>query len=182
MRIDSIPTLGPISIHAPRAGCDLGPGSPVPVVIVISIHAPRAECDRPRPYGPPLPPDFNPRTPCGVRPVTLVDVVGQVNDFNPRTPCGVRRIVQVQAGQIQLFQSTHPVRGATSRPSAGTCFWVQFQSTHPVRGATSAHSFQFCFSVISIHAPRAGCDSTTGCNLSHSAISIHAPRAGCDQR
>ncbi len=35
-------------------------------------------------------------------------------------------------------------------------------------------------SIISIHAPRAGCDRSTGKLNLRTAISIHAPRAGCD--
>ena len=35
------------------------------------------------------------------------------------------------------FQSTHPVRGATSIPGKIKQFF-EFQSTHPVRGATSS--------------------------------------------
>ena len=56
-------------------------------------------------------------------------------DFNPRTPCGVRPLACVLEGLLGIFQSTHPVRGATNdtkqRLSGG-----EFQSTHPVRGAT----------------------------------------------
>ena len=33
-----------------------------------------------------------------------------------------------------------------------------FQSTHPVRGATRSRTILFCSRLISIHAPRAGCD------------------------
>ena len=56
-----------------------------------------------------------------------------------------------------------------------------FQSTHPVRGATTILcSGQFRF-IISIHAPREGCDyiNTTTIN-GLLLISIHAPREGCD--
>ena len=35
---------------------------------------------------------------------------------------------------------------------------VEFQSTHPVRGATEIDRLIMCYRVISIHAPRAGCD------------------------
>ena len=78
---------------------------------------------------------FNPRTPCGVRPVNngeisaaeaisihaplagcdsgvrLVDISKLY--FNPRTPCGVRRGVENLANLGAVFQSTHPLRGAT---------------------------------------------------------------------
>ena len=35
-----------------------------------------------------------------------------------------------------IFQSTHPVRGATGN-SGGSLYEAVFQSTHPVRGATA---------------------------------------------
>ena len=78
------------------------------------------------------------------------------------------------------FQSTHPVRGATSfsfiasatsahfnpRTPCGVRLIVsyrrnhavQFQSTHPVRGATPKGKAYGYSQRISIHAPRAGCD------------------------
>ena len=78
----------------------------------ISIHAPLAGCD-PFPAFP---------LPLGA-------------DFNPRTPCGVRPRSAIHSSSRRLFQSTHPLRGAT-RDYAST---------------TSACK-------ISIHAPLAGCD------------------------
>ncbi len=81
---------------------------------------------------------------------------------------------------------------------------MPFQSTHPARGATFnlGHNFGLLY-VISIHAPREGCDPTAGrgrylrdnfnprtprgVRLAPHAgggaailISIHAPREGCD--
>ena len=59
--------------------------------------------------------------------------------------------------------------------------WVLFQSTHPVRGATGPGDEVLRFEqVISIHAPREGCDSPTSKACIGSGISIHAPREGCD--
>ena len=55
-----------------------------------------------------------------------------------------------------------------------------FQSTHPVRGATyllAEHDAVMC---ISIHAPREGCDRIPDRLIHTDAISIHAPREGCD--
>ena len=103
-----------ISIHAPREGCDrilcwCSPGYCRP----ISIHAPREGCDSnfAITLPPPLP-DFNPRTPRGVRPVAR-----------------------------------------TQRPGPNI-----FQSTHPARGATVGRLLRELVPVISIHAPREGCD------------------------
>ena len=56
-------------------------------------------------------------------------------NFNPRTPCGVRRYYYAIFATVTIFQSTHPVWGATL-----ICL---------------AESF---FEFISIHAPRVGCD------------------------
>ena len=79
-----------------------------------------------------------------------------------------------------IFQSTHPVRGATGLSHAGRqrglisihapregcdCLFAgdqvlrhEFQSTHPVRGATVPSGAQLHGFCISIHAPREGCD------------------------
>ena len=55
-----------------------------------------------------------------------------------------------------------------------------FQSTHPVRGATSTRPDTRTGRGISIHAPREGCDATKARTSAKAAISIHAPREGCD--
>ena len=83
--------------------------------------------------------------------------------------------------QYVEFQFTHPVRGATS----SSCWMIfkppTFQFTHPVRGATTAGVYLQALDDVSIHAPRAGCD-TAGLyiQLLGYSVSIHAPRAGCD--
>ena len=56
-----------------------------------------------------------------------------------------------------LFQSTPPVRGATS-PGSATSYACRFQSTPPVRGATRADDVRHQLRGISIHAPREGGD------------------------
>ena len=147
-----------ISIHAPRAGCDIdkmiekmevknfNPRTPCGVRRAerirryyrekISIHAPRAGCDRRRAAHLIPVRHFNPRTPCGVRPDRKPDVANQLSisihapragcdykrqqrkfprcDFNPRTPCGVRPASMAAMPAPLKFQSTHPVRGATT--------------------------------------------------------------------
>ncbi len=80
-----------ISIHAPRAGSD---GRAVWFSghsDQISIHAPRAGSDS-----------------------GALDTVTDWSDFNPRSPCGERPVTLRQAGAAQKFQSTLPVRGATA--------------------------------------------------------------------
>ena len=131
--------------------------------------------------------------------------------------CGIDRVISIHAPRegcdrgdsqivrwIIIFQSTHPVRGATSSfvPSAyGASFQSThpvrgatprfcrlvpmplFQSTHPVRGATCNTPMMFCTTAIfqSTHPVR----GATLLILAHGRfaslhISIHAPREGCD--
>ena len=100
--------------------------------------------------------------------------------FNPRTPCGVRRNGSAKQQTKTIFQSTHPLRGATRRPLlsfplihisihaplAGCDEYpypqrplpLEFQSTHPLRGATVTTLCVKAIAIISIHAPLAGCD------------------------
>ena len=100
--------------------------------------------------------------------------------FNPRPPCGERLQFFDALLVCDVFQSTPPVRGATSsacarlslsvsfnpRPPCGERLeaWLkenyepQFQSTPPVRGATVDLGFNDRGGIVSIHAPRAGSD------------------------
>ncbi len=146
-----------ISIHAPRVGCDSLVSKALQVPL-ISIHAPRVGCDViVNNLDFKVCAHFNPRTPCGVRrcAVTTFDAVVRISIhaprvgcdctfqtlcdlshyFNPRTPCGVR-----------------PTRFGSGQTGK------KFQSTHPVWGATTSVPLVSLPSVISIHAPRVGCD------------------------
>ena len=127
-------TTDVISIHAPREGCDRRARIRQDLWFQISIHAPREGCDPHRN-------DHNHHRPISIH--------------APREGCdGPKPRWYPSQGR---FQSTHPVRGATSgsfssRPS------FSFQSTHPVRGATHRIRVGFLVLGISIHAPREGCD------------------------
>ena len=101
----------------------------------VSIHALLAECDSRKPVEVHEKVGFNPRTPCGVRPVGSADgsYPGAVSihallaecdfssssppiestGFNPRTPCGVRRPRFWSCANRPEFQSTHSLRSAT---------------------------------------------------------------------
>ena len=83
--------------------------------------------------------------------------ISACENFNPRTPCGVRLNTCWKLGAILKFQSTHPMRGATTDDDV----WNYIQS-------------------ISIHAPHAGCDTYPVPAGMTAEISIHAPHAGCD--
>ena len=149
-----------VSIHAPRAGRDgrvldkkllqamfqstrpvRGATRPVlllDVPVLVSIHAPRAGRDSFAHVG-----------------------SGSPRCFNPRAPCGARQFVKNKIHNIVLFQSTRPVRGATTfivYPESAP----EFQSTRPVRGATAVQCNIPPDVIVSIHAPRAGRDSKKG--------------------
>ena len=81
-----------ISIHAPLAGCDVRGRRDRRGLFHISIHAPLAGCDSP--HG---------------------AFQNKVVNFNPRTPCGVRQCKVFFVEDSKLFQSTHPLRGATAK-------------------------------------------------------------------
>ena len=145
-----------ISIHAPLAGCDLTPPPP-DGGITISIHAPLAGCDAGHGRS-----------------------KHRRGDFNPRTPCGVRHLYTSCMRWPRIFQSTHPLRGATR--SMRTNRGVRRISIHaPLAGCdASDHGWRFDQVMISIHAPLAGCDAGHTLPRNCGRISIHAPLAGCD--
>ena len=122
----------------------------------ISIHAPREGCDTAIQACPFQALYFNPRTPRGVRHAPA-NVLNTLLDFNPRTPRGVRH---------------GPWHWWPEQP--------QFQSTHPARGATRIFGLLDKMPIISIHAPREGCDPSARSPTHQRSISIHAPREGCD--
>ena len=147
---------------------------------VISIHAPREGCDLYYSYVDKWFHVFQ-----STHPVRGATRSSSVNPswhlFQSTHPVrGATCTVEPQYKFSFLFQSTHPVRGATSCaiPSgmesdsnprtprgvrlardAKTGELSIFQSTHPARGATCGGSSRYVEHVISIHAPREGCDA-----------------------
>ena len=167
-----------ISIHAPRAGRDEATEGLL-AAVRISIHAPRAGRDT-RPFAASPPPvHFNPRAPCGAR--RSCAACGRISSvFQSTRP--VRGATTIQGnGQTVVcsFQSTRPVRGATLHSSKLENMTI-FQSTRPVRGATLICWPCVLNLSISIHAPRAGRDDCFQSSGFFKCISIHAPRAGRD--
>ena len=107
-------TLYTISIHALHAECDDTLIFAQHLRSTISIHALHAECDLVWEILATVPEtNFNPRTPCGVRPRCWLPKDYGVRYFNPRTPCGVRHCPQILPADIEEFQSTHSMRSAT---------------------------------------------------------------------
>ena len=81
-----------ISIHVPRVGDDVETLVPIIMQIIISIHVPRVGDDDPQEAAGGTFTHFNPRPPCGGRPVDPPPLCA-IRYFNPRPPCGGRRAI-----------------------------------------------------------------------------------------
>ena len=171
---------------------------------MISIHAPRVGCDAAPRAGPATADNFNPRTPCGVRPLGYIPIASadqfqsthpvwgattaqghsqpEGGHFNPRTPCGVRRRYidrKLEAGE---FQSTHPVWGATG--SLPQCISRQLDF-NPRTPCGVRHQPVWTGARCGNFNPRTPCGVRQGVQdraQNAVTISIHAPRVGCDHR
>ena len=148
-----------ISIHAPRAGCDITHQRPAPPWVQFqSTHPVRGATRRRLRALLRSTHNFNPRTPCGVRPATA-------------SCCGFGRIISIHA----------PRAGCDNLRYIVIFRAIRFQSTHPVRGATRHRQLLRVWS--NNFNPRTPCgvrQSAIHCNFPGYKISIHAPRAGCD--
>ena len=91
-----------ISTHAPLAGRDLLASVPYPCDGWISTHAPLAGRDTATLRRRRIPTDFNPRAPCGARPISL-----------PRKALRF------------AFQPTRPLRGATAKVYKSLCTFLR---------------------------------------------------------
>ena len=124
-----------ISIHTPHAGSDLTFCGRL-TFLFISIHTPHAGSD-----------------------ITCVRPCLPTIDFNPHSPCG-ERLEPTSAGlQDEKFQSTLPMRGATSSGAGKSRAFHNFNPHSPCgerHGPFSLVSFHF---EISIHTPHAGSDN-----------------------
>ena len=146
-----------ISIHAPREGCDGAESIDDVWAVIISIHAPREGCDR-----------------------KYDAELKEHREFQSTHPARGATLEAVGDVHHRPFQSTHPARGATWWRFRNQSCLQQFQSTHPARGATRLVGALRQGHVISIHAPREGCDKRCQLYSICAIISIHAPREGCD--
>ena len=129
---------------------------------LISTHAPLAGRDRSSIKVTINKRDFNPRAPCGARPIrkgieeeslsfqptrplrgaTPSHSLSLLHcyDFNPRAPCGARLLIYTKSQQMQKFQPTRPLRGATPKDHEEQNQRA-FQPTRPLRGATVQHTY-----------------------------------------
>ena len=109
--------------------------------------------------------------------------MSSLRDFNPRSPHGERLNAVSPEGNLILFQSTLPARGATGRSKMTTL--TRDISIHaPRTGSDVDFSGLMEKSIlISIHAPRTGSDNKIRQEMQQfQQISIHAPRTGSDLR
>ena len=145
---------------------------------------------------------FNPRSPCGERrECKKLCVINRIisihapragsdfllsctawpfSNFNPRSPCGERPTRGSRKRSAAKFQSTLPVRGATTH-TIKLAHGAKFQSTLPVRGATQARARLWTLS--KNFNPRSPCGERRHIISIYTIarrISIHAPRAGSD--
>ena len=168
----------------------------------ISIHAPHAGCDATSGRSGRRRVNFNPRTPCGVRPRrfsthVLIAAFQSTHPMRGAT-VGCRRgfpffFISIHAPHAGCdaarnstscaacpFQSTHPMRGATCSSSPRYLTSTGFQSTHPMRGATSASACKSPIMAFQSTHPMRGATAALNTYYGGTYISIHAPHAGCD--
>ena len=167
-----------ISIHTPHAGSD-AVEMKLRDVFVISIHTPHAGSDCLKTGWGKLFYNFNPHSPCGERLVVSMVIYFNI-EISIHTPhAGSDALLSFTAVKNPLFQSTLPMRGATSNM---TMYLKQtlFQSTLPMRGATRIPHHKINEISISIHTPHAGSDVTFSMLLI--TISNFNPHSPCGER
>ena len=193
-----------ISIHAPHTGRDFGlwptRSSDPPFQSTRPIRGATQNRMIRRRY----PKDFNPRAPYGARHfITGGFTHERTENFNPRAPYGARRFhKQDQHGGTTRFQSTRPIRGATTfrrktaiitsyfnprapygarrRQRRGGAEQVNFNPRAPYGARRRTRRAGSRRGLISIHAPHTGRDAVERERCGGQAISIHAPHTGRD--
>ena len=169
----------------------------------ISIHAPRAGSDATDDIDRFCCLYFNPRSPCGERPLDALPArraesisihapragsddytaIRQLlrRNFNPRSPCGERPLSAEAAADILAISIHAPRAGSDLSQAAEEMKRGRFQSTLPVRGATRAPQLNYIAK--KDFNPRSPCgerQKEVDDLRQEFSISIHAPRAGSD--
>ena len=132
--------------------------------------------DRPkacRPY-------FNPRPPCGGRLSWLVFNTGQF-EFQSTPPMRGATTQFVSCLTASLFQSTPPMRGATCSPWVMVERDAYFNPRPPCGGRLRSPSSSRLSAIFQSTPPMRGATSDTQIFYQCSPISIHAPHAGGDE-
>ena len=190
----------PISIHAPREGCDSVPGHDSHLLLAFqSTHPVRgatrdgASVTRLGRFQSthPVRGATNAASNCSTISIIsihapregcdryhrVVKLHDRISIHAPREGCDT--LVGMSDRRTRQFQSTHPVRGATNAQQAERTF-IEFQSTHPVRGANAnTYDYNMWTPFQSTHPVR-GATRLDITRRRGQRISIHAPREGCD--
>ena len=173
--------VGPISIHAPHTGRDTQPLSATRLPPTFqstrpirgATISPRWPCCRL--------PNFNPRAPYGARPKqsprmqqeSMISIHAPHTGRDEWTPYGTKT--------MRVFQSTRPIRGATSCALKLSSTRMVFQSTRPIRGATVFSTPHTSPGVnFNPRAPYGARLADNGVVCACIIISIHAPHTGRD--
>ena len=123
----------------------------------VSIHALLAECDSRRLIQGGGLQSFNPRTPCGVRPMrtntkTAAIWFQSTHSLRSATPDGINRVSKRNV-------SIHALLAECDSHTISFMFYtVKFQSTHSLRSATKDQGRAKEIDEVSIHALLAECD------------------------
>ena len=146
-----------ISLHAPREGCDTANDLPINFSYIFqSTHPVRGATNGGREGGwPVLFQSTHPaRGATGGR--ERQDRDQHISIHAPREGCDFLPLRVRSRRHISIHA---PCEGCDTKREVNLDLRRVFQSTHPVRGATSVHVITQVFLVISIHAPREGCDA-----------------------
>ena len=167
-----------ISIHATHTGGD-GSHGPAKIIRGISIHATHTGGDNKANNIAVLRKNFNPRHPYGWRPDAGPGGATTTGNFNPRHPYGWRLSPLPGVMIRMIFQSTPPIRVATTGGPRLRRIWnISIHATHT--GGDECCAAVGCQRAISIHATHTGGDGCNGDIDDDNQISIHATHTGGD--
>ena len=149
--------MGIISIHAPHTGRDHSRTDKYGQSLEFQSTRPIRGATAWRALRPASSMYFNPRAPYGARLAASLKLYQRLH-FNPRAPYGARHVALycIRYSYEISIHAPHTGRDAPLWPHMVTRW--KFQSTRPIRGATSLPSGRKLYYVISIHAPHTGRD------------------------
>ena len=93
---------------------------------------------------------------------------------------GFYKSEQQESSIMRRSFNPHALQRSAPLLHVGAVYHHEFQSTRPMRGATTLDDLRGSGSLVSIHAPHAGRDSSNLLRGQGIRVSIHAPHAGRD--
>ena len=122
--------------------------------------------------------DFNPRAPCGARRTPRATSLTRTTNFNPRAPCGARPRARFPLSIFLLISTHAPLAGRDCSRLIKVRRDIRFQPTRPLRGATPISSIRMRES--GNFNPRAPCGARQPPRQSsHQQRNDFNPRAPC---